>query len=209
MPAQPQYLLAYGSILQTQSRQRNIAHPGEPIPVRVRGLRRSWTARGAGVGFTCTFLGVDRDDDAVMNGALVTVADVELPELDRREAGYRRAAVNQESIDCLRDADRQNLADAAVMVYETVEPIAATPAFPVIQSYLDICLQGCLEIDTLVGTGDTFTREFLATTHDWTEHWVNDRLFPRAPFRQVPEAGRIDRMLSERCPEQFARIRIE
>ena len=203
------HLLGYGSILQRQSRQRNVAFAGDPIPVRVRGYRRGWNLRGPGVGFACTFLGVTRDDASSINAVLVPVEEAEIPGLDRRESGYNRATVDRAEIELLIDSDAERLADSEVFVYETITAQQAAPTHPIIQSYVDICVEGCLETDRLLGTGDEFTREFLRTTHGWSEHWVNDRVFPRAPFRQAPEAGRIDRLLQERAPAEFAKIRIE
>ena len=46
-------------------------------------------------------------------------------------------------------------------------------------------------------------------TTGWSEHWVNDRIYPRRPFVHQPRAGEIDRLLSASLPELFGRIRLE
>lgn len=208
MPAPRNYLLGYGSILQAVSRGRNLAYPGDPIPVRVHGLRRSWNARGVGPGLTCTFLGVEEQQGEAINGVLAPVDDAELPALDAREGGYTRRAVDPDRIEFLWQGGERPAMES-VMVYVTDDPQPPTAEFPIIQSYVDICLEGCLEAGDHLGTGEEFAREFLRSTAGWSPHWVNDRLFPRAPFRHVPKAGLIDRLLHEHCPAEFAAIRIE
>lgn len=209
MPAQQKYIFGYGSIIQKLSRERNIAHLCDPIPARVHGFRRSWNFRGVSIGFTCTFLGVKAHHDSTTNGVIVPIQDEEIPSLDKRELGYKRRTIDHNAIDCLVASDIEKVAQSEVMIYETDEPTAANDQFPIIQSYVDICLEGCMEVDAQLGTGNAFTEEFLKTTHEWSSHWVNDRIFPRAPFRYVPKAGQIDRMLKDNFPEQYACIRIE
>lgn len=148
------------------------------------------------------------DAGASLNGVLAPVAASELPELDRRESGYQRVPVDPGAIEVLGGADAGGAVDAAV-VYATTSPIEPTSDLPILQSYLDICLEGCFEVEAMLGPGSNFAQDFLATTHGWSRHWVNDRLFPRAPFRYVPQAGRIDRLLRDRCPAEFDAIRIE
>jgi len=49
----------------------------------------------------------------------------------------------------------------------------------------------------------------LATTRDWSEHWVNDRIYPRRPFIYQPRSRQIDSLLAQQLPQYFSRIRIE
>lgn len=179
------------------------------IPVRVKGLKRSWNFHGVGVGLSCTFLGVDREQNATINGVLVPLIPTDLPGLDRREAGYTRTLVSPSNVEFLDGLTRETTQIDKIMVYETTTPNFPSVGYPIIQSYIDICLEGCLEIDDMLNSGLQFTKEFLSTTFGWSSSWVNDRLFPRAPFRYVPNAGLIDQLLHEYFPTEFRNIRIE
>jgi len=209
VPPPTRWLFGYGSLIERQSRGRTVPE-GAPIePVRVRGFRREWNTRSAGAGLKCTFLGVRPDPAGVVNGLLIGVGDDDWRALDRREKDYCRADVPMTSVEWLRPgADRENPVGQATL-YQTVEPAAPDATAPLIQSYVDICLLGCLQVGERLGTGDAFAREFVATTDGWSPHWVNDRVYPRAAFRLLPEAPVIDALLEEHCPEAFAAIRIE
>ncbi|MEM1303834.1 MAG: gamma-glutamylcyclotransferase family protein [Planctomycetota bacterium] len=206
---EPGCVFGYGSLIDAASRGRQLANSAIATPVRVRGLRRSWNTVTTDVGLTCTFLGVTRDPDAVCNGVIATVNADEWPSLDAREAGYRRVPLERSQVEWLRPADADRFGDTAIDFYETIDPTRPTPERPIIQSYVDICLGGCLAVDDDLQTGDRFTREFIETTSGWSGEWVNDRLYPRAPFRYVPRAFAIDRLLHEGCAEGFAAMRIE
>lgn len=77
----------------------------------------------------------------------------------------------------------------------TLEDNVPSKAFPVVQSYVDICINGCLEIEGNYPTAEGFTRNFIETTSHWNEFWVNDRLYPRRPFIYRPNASQIDAAL--------------
>jgi hypothetical protein len=51
-----------------------------------------------------------------------------------------------------------------------------SPQFPMVQSYVDICVNGCLEVEGKYPCATGFTAEFIATTEAWSRYWVNDRL---------------------------------
>lgn len=206
MQSKDHYIIGYGSLLQTDSRSKNISIDSKVIPVRVKGFRREWNFQPDIRGFTCTFLGVVDDSSASMNGILIPVSSSELPALDQRENGYTRLSVSRSSIEPLH---AKSMPEGNVMIYQTEVPKLPEPRYPILQSYIDICLQGCMEIDREFKTENQFTDEFLDSTSGWSGDWVNDRMFPRAPFRHVPQAVEIDRILHARFPEFFTQIKIE
>lgn len=71
-----------------------------------------------------------------------------------------------------------------------------------------LAVSGCLEQEQRYGLSG-FSRECLATTDGWSEHWVNDRVYPRRPFVYQPKALQIDGLLSTQLPQYFSRVRIE
>jgi hypothetical protein len=76
------------------------------------------------------------------------------------------------------------------------ETKAPTRQIPMVQSYVDICINGCLELEALYRTVKrSFTEEFIRKTSGWNEFWVNDRIYPRRPFIYSPNASAIDKDL--------------
>jgi hypothetical protein len=79
---------------------------------------------------------------------------------------------------------------------------------PLVQSYVDIFISGCLEQEEqqrLAG----FAQRCINSTTDWSAFWVNDRIYPRRPFIYQPKAGLIDHLLNNALPELFQQIHIE
>jgi hypothetical protein len=208
-PKQPQYVVGYGSLMQDESRKRTSPLAGPAHPVEVKGYRRGWFARGDSVGFSATYLGVASDPASRVNAVIYRVEVDELNATDQREASYCRVRVTLADIEPLEKTPF-DLAGSAAWIYVNRPESVATPSarYPIVQSYVDIFVSGCLEQEQRFGLKD-FARECLATTRDWSEHWVNDRIYPRRPFIYQPRARQIDSLLSQALPEYFARIRIE
>jgi len=74
---------------------------------------------------------------------------------------------------------------------------------PILQTYVDVCLSGCLE------HGDGFAREFIATTFLWAPWWLNERELARRPWLHQKDYVKIDRLLAELVPSFFARRKLE
>ena len=64
------------------------------------------------------------------------------------------------------------------------EPGAGLPVasaeFSLLESYIDVVVEGALDY------GETFAREPLATTSDWSNFWLNDRELARRPWVLQP-----------------------
>jgi hypothetical protein len=92
-----------------------------------------------------------------------------------------------------------------------VETLAAPDAeYPIVQSYVDIFITGCLELQTRVADPDLdFVAQCVQTTDGWSKHWVNDRPMPRRPYIYQPRAWDIDKNLKRLLPEYIGAVRIE
>jgi len=208
-PGRPQYIAGYGSLMQDESREHTSPHAGPAHPVEIKGFRRGWYARGAPIGFSTTFLGVLPDPQSRLNAVIYRVDAAELAATDRRERSYCRTRVPSEDVKALEPA-AQSVPDGQIWIYVNKPASVALPdeKYPIVQSYVDVFLSGCLEQEERYGlTG--FAEQCVATTADWSEHWVNDLIYPRRPFVFQARAGQIDRLLSTQLPQFFARIRIE
>tara|TARA_B110000208_G_C11648880_1_gene387274 strand:- start:205 stop:849 length:645 start_codon:yes stop_codon:yes gene_type:complete len=73
----------------------------------------------------------------------------------------------------------------------------ASYSHPILQTYVDICILGCLEHSR------EFAIEFIMTTVGWDRPWLNDRKVPRRPWVHQPEYRKVDNLLQEVIPELF------
>ena len=83
---------------------------------------------------------------------------------------------------------------------------------PIVQSYVDVCLDGCLEIEAMYPRAKqiNFAERFVRTTSNWGAPWINDRIYPWRPFAYVPRAWAIDDLIRKVLgQEMFAQISLK
>ena len=194
------YIFGYGSLIEKESRTRTNPEAVEARPARVTGYRRGWFHQFAkNVGSTCTFLGAIEKPGETANGVIYHVNDFE--KTKQREVGYTATPVPASKIEML---DGSGPWDPAKTVYifisdpadisKTGEP---TKAIPMVESYVDICVHGCLEVEAQYPSAAGFVQEFIRTAPGWNAYWVNDRIYPRRAFIYIPYAGQIDQALQQ------------
>ena len=76
-------------------------------------------------------------------------------------------------------------------------------SYPILQTYVDVCLSGCLEY------GDEFAREFIQTTFLWSPYWLNERELARRPWLHQKQYNKIDTLLREGVGSVFAHRKLE
>lgn len=196
--AQGAYVFGYGSLIERESRTRTNPDAIGAWPARVVGYQRGWFHQFANnVGSTCTYLGAIEKPRVPVNGVIYAVDDFE--KTKERETGYTATLVSGE-IMMLDGGGPWTGGDVYIFlsnpgdISETKEP---TRAIPMVQSYVDICVNGCLEIEALYRTATGFAQEFIETSTGWNEYWVNDRLYPRRPFIYRRNASAIDKALQK------------
>lgn len=206
-----QYIVGYGSLMQEASKHRTAPEAGPNRPVLVDGYQRAWNARGSLVGFSTTYLGVRPSHWERMAAAIYHDPDPnDIRATDQREEFYCREAVSPAALHMLDgDPPPEN---AEVWIYVN-KPDAVFPPderFPIVQSYVDIFITGCMELAQKVRSNEIdFQKGCIETTDGWSTHWVNDRPMPRRPFIFQPKSGAVDALLQRMLPEEFAAIRIE
>ena len=206
----PQYIIGYGSLMQDDSRLRTSPKAGPAHPVEVEGYRRGWFARASLARAGKTFLGLQSEPKSHLNAVIYQVNPAEVDATDKRESIYCRVSVSLSGVKPLERGWAPER-DAQAWIYLSLPGSVAAPdsGYPIAQSYLDVFMSGCLEQEQRYGLRG-FSRECLATTDGWSEHWVDDRIDPRHPLLYQPKAFQIDKLLSGEVPRYyFSRVRIE
>jgi cation transport regulator ChaC len=167
------YVFGYVSLLERASRTRTNPESVGAWPARVTGYQRGWFHQFAdNVGSSCTYLGAEKAAGKTINGVIYSVSDFE--KTKQRETGYTAIQLKAPDIAMLDGSGPLAMGDD-VKVYifvskqdsisKTREP---TAQFPMVQSYVDICINGCLELDSLYRAAKgSFTQEFIRTTTGW------------------------------------------
>jgi cation transport regulator ChaC len=208
-----QYIIGYGSLMQNASKSRTDPNTGESIPIIVHGFSRRWNAQGSSVGYSTTFLGVAVDPPSSFNAIVYQLNSADVPKTmksyDDRESWYCRVKVDFSQIDFVKSGAATD-ANGEYWIYINKPEFTAKPNndYPIVQSYVDIFISGCLEVEDKYGlTG--FAASCIDSTADWDKSWVNDRIYPRRPFLYEPKASRIDKILAAQVPKQYKSIKIE
>ena len=184
------WIFGYGSLINRASVRHTLSDEavGEIVPGRISGWRRSWSNRVVARGRTG--LGAREDSGGRINGVAIELLDPDFAALDRREAGYVRVLVQD-----------QTLVDGDLWLYTKPDGAPASAAFPVALSYLECVLHGCLAF------GRDFASEFLTETPGLVALW-NDRAAPVYP-RRVPltaaATAEVDALLHAHLPEAVTR----
>ena len=143
---------------------------------------------------------------ATINGVLYAVDGDDMAKFDAREQGYARVEVPREDIEAV---SWQRLPETGkIWVYVPVaangEPGVGLPEadaqFPMLESYIDVVVEGGLEY------GEEFAREVLETTFDWSDYWLNDGELVRRPWVRDPGSAAIDRLLAS-APQAAAKLK--
>jgi hypothetical protein len=193
------YVFGYGSLLERASRTRTNPDAIGAWPARVHGFERGWFHQMKDfVGSTCTFLGAVEAVSKTINGVVYQVAD--LQSTKDREVGYTATAIHPGRIEMLDGGAPWDPGKTVYIFLSNNESISKTKEptreIPMVQSYVDICINGCIELEALYRKVEgSFTQEFLRTTSGWNQFWANDRIYPRRPSVYIPAAGAIDKAL--------------
>ncbi len=206
------YIFGYGSLIERASRMRTTAVE-QALPYKALGFRRGWFARIPASALTTTgpsptYLGCVADVASVTNGVVYKVSEQELYATDVREPGYMRVQISADSLQAYADTIPSGV---RVWIYiqqfedrAQLDASLPTKTFPIVQSYVDICVAGCLEIEEeFDAAAGYFIADFFALTENWSHAWVNDRIFPHRPFVHQPHAPAIDLAMERYLPEQI------
>ncbi|MFA5856037.1 MAG: hypothetical protein WC867_01665 [Candidatus Pacearchaeota archaeon] len=192
------YLFGYGSLIGQKSRDEE-GITFDPVPIRLFGYRREWNVKvdnhnGMGI----MGLGVIKSRKSYCNGILFGCEDIE--DFKRREFKFDYSIEKFDRRDILFLNKKLNLENDNLWYFTPNHHHLPTKKTPIRQSYLDVCMMSCLEIN------EDFAKDFVKTTHDWL-FWINDRKNPcyKNPGIEI-DTKKIDRILKEVMKDRFNRI---
>ena len=194
-PSHPKYIFGYGSLIQIESRTRTVPKAFAAWPVIVKGITRGWYYQADDASLNPTYLGAENEEGATTNGVIYPVTDSEFEATKLREADYRPTLIKTSAITWLDG--RKDPPDGEFWYFASKSRKRATAEHPIVQSYVDICVDGCLQLEEMypLAKDATFAEEFIRTCTDWKTPWINDRIYPWRPFIHVPRASKIDALL--------------
>lgn len=207
--AQPYaYIFGYGSLIETQSRASTVASALYAQPALVRGVQRGWFDRVMDTtNYTCTFLGaVATSPNILCNGVIYPVSKQDFDAYVARESGYKPTEIKPDALIMLDGTTKLDPSPTnGIWYFANTERHVADQLFPIVQTYVDVCLTGCLQIEATYPLARriadfqnlSFAEVFIASTIDWSVFWENDRLIPRRPFVYQPKAYAIDQLLNK------------
>ena len=221
MDAGVDYVFGYGSIINNLSRRSTLQclsqsttegkHADHAIFASLSakfGYKRCWCYRSS-TGFTALGLKFFGNEDADnicdsqgIGGVLFPIPNADaLNSFDIREVGYHRVSVPLHHITVLSSLDvatqsstKPALLTGRIWVYIPEASRTADPDenFPLLQTYIDTCIRGCLDWG-----GTQLASNFLRTTFGWNEFYLNDAPMSRRPWLHRPEYSIIDKCLEE------------
>ncbi len=159
------YIFGYGSLINSASR-RLTGQTGRAIPASATGLVRYFGKIDDS--YILSPLVVHQGDGQI-NGVLLEIDEVALAEFDRRERGYQRIALTADRIHTQEHFDPEK----PIWIYVTEQHQPPCSQSPIVQTYVDTVLSGCLEFS------EAFARQFVEQTLGWQHPLDNDRHAPK------------------------------
>jgi len=162
----PSHVFGYGSLVNARTHD---LHGVEGA--RLRGFRRIWQPSPLR---PVAYLTVVAERGGHVLGATAEVPGHHWPALDERERAYRRRSLDGEAIG----------GRTGVEVYVADGVVPPKRDQPILMSYLDVVIQGFLEVHGTDGAMD-----FFRSTAGWETPVLNDRPAPRYMRHQPTSRG--------------------
>ena len=167
------YVFGYGSIINTNSRNyTKEKFLGKSIPVILKknaGYKRNWVTLGNSKHGKFSFLGISKSKENAdnINGIIFPINQKDIKNFDKRENPdyYRRKIDLKFFKHYFKNPLPKNI---NIYTYVIKKKFVNNNKCPILQTYLDIVIQGCLEYDK------KFAKMFLDTTDNWKPIY-NDR----------------------------------
>lgn len=162
----PPYFFGYGSLVNTATHDYLDAQPA-----RLRGWQRRWCHTALR---DVAFLTVEPAPEVQIDGLIAAVPDGDWEALDKREFAYDRLPADHQIRHALPGCPEISLYAVPAEAQNQV-----SQCHPILLSYLDVVVQGHLQV-----FGEAGVEDFFASTKGWQAPILNDRQDPRYPRHQ-------------------------
>ena len=149
------YIFGYGSLIQIESRTRTVPKAFAAWPVIVKGITRGWYYQADVASLNPTYLGAENEESATTNGVIYPVTDSEFEATKIRESDYLPTRIEPSAITWLDGRKRHP--DGEFWYFASKSRKPANAEHPIVQSYVDICVDGCLQIEEMYPLAKTPT----------------------------------------------------
>jgi hypothetical protein len=188
------YIVGYGSLINSKSRYKTTPQVNKVYPILVKNYERVWGKHSSVK--NATYLVIVPHKGQKFNAIYYEADAKEITKTDEREENYCRYKLNNEDI---QQISKYKLKEGVYWVYakgaKDIQP--PTKNKPIIQSYVDIFISGCNEIQKKFDLKN-FTKQCIKTTHTWEEDkWQNDREDPGRPLDLDMKDSKIDKELGQ------------
>ena len=176
------YFFGYGSLVNLSTHEYR-----DPKAASLRGWRRIWLNAYM---LDAAFLSVHPTQGAKIEGIIARVPDADWVALDAREKGYDRLDATDQIL-----VDTEPPVDCAVYVVPRTRETDTGQKSPILLSYLDVVLQGFMQI-----YGSDGLDHFFETTDGWDRPVHNDRhmpVYPRHRYLDATEQTRVSSFLED------------
>ena len=205
----PQYVVGYGSLLHEQVTSSGRAASAPAIPVWVDGFRRGWLSRTHQDNFVrLTELGVVPFVGGRFNGVLIDVPPTGIRVIDRQQPQACRVQISSTQLEAMNNVEIPS--SGQFWIYQTQVKYINKPAgsYPILMSEVDQFLTGCIEQGQRFDL-KSFASDCVATTWNWSVHWVNDRYHPLKGRPTQVRGQKVDQLLESLEGPLFERVRLQ
>ena len=205
--SEPQYIIAFGSLMQSAAREKKLNKAEVEFPVWVRGYERGWFARDTIRAVQKTALAVKPEPGKKFNGLLLQSSSSQIASIDRGDAIMCREKIDSRKLQAMTSAKLPERGQ--FWIYTARKANIKKPAgqFPMLQSEVDVFLTGCIEQAKAFNLSE-FSSQCVKSTSGWSLHWNNDRDRPSGKL-VTAKRPEIDQLLEQVEGNLFDRIRQE
>jgi hypothetical protein len=202
------WIIGYGSLMDRASRTKQAPKAMAAYPVKVRGIQVGWfhQFRKITQSLSPTFLGAKASPQQFCLGVIYTATQVDLIATDQRETGYKRTEIPVNVIELQTGNGVVLQGGDKYWIYISEEDYIGVPStqFPLVQSYVDLCLNGAIEaMQTYPVSAGKFPGNWIDTI-EWAPirqgdqvAWLNDRTYPYRASLTIPNSSAIDSALAD------------
>ena len=170
------FVIGYGSLMNKDSRRITVPEAEYASPILVKNFERIWASRGNKSG--ATFLLAIPNKDYVMNAIYYKSKATDIAATDLREASYCRVKIPSKDLLPLGVKSLPK-GDYWMYVKDFSDTEFPTRDFPILQTYADVFMTGCLQTQADFNLTE-FGQLCFNTTYNWDlANWLYDRTNPK------------------------------